>query len=59
MQQQVEHLCEDVMAAAIERCARTSALSVELEIMQTARWTLARSPPGTQLATAGGVWQPV
>ena len=30
---------------------RASAMAVELEIMQTARWTLARSPPGT---TVGG-----
>merc|ERR1712187_865264 len=31
----------------------TSAMAVEFEIMHTARWTLARSPPGT---TVGG-WQ--
>merc|ERR1711871_854225 len=33
--------------------AKTSATVVVLEIMQHARWTLARSPPGT---TVGG-WQ--
>jgi len=33
------------------RRARASAMAVELEIMHTARCTLARSPPGT---TVGG-----
>ena len=35
----------------ILRVEKTSAMAVELEIMQTARMTLARSPPGT---TVGG-----